>query len=290
MLLISTGGGFLQDPDLDGGVTPNGEEGGKMDPVTQSIHWKCQCVIDCPSLAPRCCPPSDQYHHYPNYAAGLARSPLNWWSLLRERYAGTWMWGGGGGAGVILSSAESSWRSLAEREGTTQQGFFLTTVIRTHLNILWKPARSSVGYYQWWGTGPAAEKGLGGARDSFAGLYTLWISGGGLFKRLLCHFFVVFFFFWHWETVFFFERQQRRHITHNRDEMLSWSSGGKIRTCPNWKLTHIFYTTNLVQLHILIFLACFDLLFSNPVAINIKENPFPLFFNLKLVFLHKLNV
>lgn len=93
----------------------------KMDSVTQSIHWKCQCVIDCPSLAPRCCPPSDQYHHYPNDAAGLACSPLNWWSLLRERYAGTWMWGGGGG--VIHSSAESSWRSLAEGEGTTQRGF-----------------------------------------------------------------------------------------------------------------------------------------------------------------------
>lgn len=31
---------------------------------------KCQCVIDCASLAPRCRSPSDQYHHYPNYAVG----------------------------------------------------------------------------------------------------------------------------------------------------------------------------------------------------------------------------
>ena len=74
ILLISTD---------DSGVPPavgvglNSQEGGKMDSVIQSIHLKCQCVIDCPSLAPRCCPQSDQYHHYPNYAAGLARSPLN---------------------------------------------------------------------------------------------------------------------------------------------------------------------------------------------------------------------
>lgn len=42
----------------------------KMDSVTQSIHSKCQCVIDCASLAPRRCSPPDQYYHYPNYAVG----------------------------------------------------------------------------------------------------------------------------------------------------------------------------------------------------------------------------
>lgn len=42
----------------------------KMDSVTQSIHSKCQCVIDCSSLALRSCSPSDQYYHYRNYAVG----------------------------------------------------------------------------------------------------------------------------------------------------------------------------------------------------------------------------
>lgn len=61
---------------------------GKMNSVTQSIHSKCQCVIDCASLAPRCCSPSDQYHHYPNYAASYSSVPGRW-SLFRRGNAGT---------------------------------------------------------------------------------------------------------------------------------------------------------------------------------------------------------
>lgn len=63
---------------------------------------------------------------------------MNWWSLLRERYAGTWRWGGGGRG--------SSWRSLAAGEGTTRQGplwhadgiffFFFYNCCQPHLYIL----------------------------------------------------------------------------------------------------------------------------------------------------------
>ncbi len=97
-----------------------------MDSVTQSFRSKCQCVIDCTSLALRCCSPSDQYYHYPNYAVVQLLAPVHWWSQLREI---CWhlevSWGGGvcrEWRGVLLSPAESSWRSLAAGEGTTRQG------------------------------------------------------------------------------------------------------------------------------------------------------------------------
>lgn len=120
---------------------------------------------------------------------GYLSALVNWWSLLGGRYAGTWMWGGGGG-GVVLSLAESSWRSLAEGEAATQQGYIFTNVIRAHLNNLWNSQKHG----QVLGTIDDEElaqpRKPGGAGDSSAGLYTLQISGGGVSKRLSCHFFL----------------------------------------------------------------------------------------------------
>lgn len=48
----------------------------RMDSVTQSIHSKCQCVIDCTSLVLQCCFPADQYYHYPNYAVCYLSAPV----------------------------------------------------------------------------------------------------------------------------------------------------------------------------------------------------------------------
>lgn len=82
---------------------------GKMNSVTQSIHSKCQCVIDCASLAPRCCSPSDQYHHYPNYAASYSSVPCRW-SLFRRGNAGTGerMERGSSGGGNLLDTAATA--------------------------------------------------------------------------------------------------------------------------------------------------------------------------------------
>lgn len=91
---------------------------GKMNSVTQSIHSKCQCVIDCASLAPRCCSPSDQYHHYPNYAASYSSVPCRW-SLFRRGNAGTGerMERGSSGGGDLLDTTATA-RTLVLRSSS----------------------------------------------------------------------------------------------------------------------------------------------------------------------------
>lgn len=81
----------------------------EMNSVTQSIHSKCQCVIDCASLAPRCCSPSDQYHHYPNYAASYSSVPCRW-SLFRRGNAGAGerMERGSSGGGDLLDTTATA--------------------------------------------------------------------------------------------------------------------------------------------------------------------------------------
>lgn len=247
MILKISGGGLCLILGGPSGVPPMARWEGKTYSVSQSIHWKCQRVIERPSLAPRCCSPSDQYPHYPNYAVGWARSPRELMVPIERDMLAL-----GcevevevvvvGSDSRLLRAAGGAWQRV--RVWPSRDNFFFFFFYNCHQGsfeyfMKQSEARASVGYIddeelarlQRWNW-EVQETALWGCTHS--------TSVGVLFKRLSCHF------FWHWETVFFFSRQQRRNITHNRDEMLSWSNGGKIRTCPNWRLTHIFYTTNLV--------------------------------------------
>ena len=65
----------------------------------------------------------------------------------------------------------------------------------------------------------------------------------------------------------------------NAGMMMKWQKE-HIWTCPKECLTHIFYVTKIVQLYLLFFcqyIFCVVLIFSNPVAINVKgkeiQNP-----------------
>lgn len=80
-------------------------------------------------------------------------------------------------------------RALRRERMRPSRDIFFTNVIRAHLNNLWN-SQKHVGVLD---TIDVEEPAWGSAMGLFKGGV-----GGGVFKRLPCHF------FWHWETVFFF--------------------------------------------------------------------------------------
>lgn len=161
----------------------------------------------------------------------------------------------------LLRAAGGAWQRKRVRPSRAFFFFFLQLSSRS-IWIFYEKQSEARAQAWAWASGPidgeepspAAAKGTGRCGRQLCGAASTLDQWGVLFFCLkgCCVTFISFFFFpiWHWETVFFFERQQRRRITYNRNENAVMKQWGQNKKCPNWRLTHIFYTTNLVQLHV----------------------------------------